>query len=249
MDSASFMGFYLLLTGVFGAIFFGQGKLSTFFEPLSLLFIGCTVISSILLRYRFSELSAVFKTFSKVFFHKKLDYSMLISEITKTAEVGRRDSVYVLDKAKIDDKFFGRGILFAAQNRPVEVISAMMQIEIDTTREKLEKGIQIIEQLASDAKMLGLLGSILRWIQLFQSNVDFNVLGGANFASGALPWFYGALLAGVLMPMASKLKAQMQEEITHKNIALAGTLGIIAGENPEFLGDKLKSFLPPGVKS
>ncbi len=249
MDTASFMGFYLLLTGVFGVVFFGQGKLLMFFDPLSLLYMGSTLVSSILLRYRFSEISMVIKTFSKIFFHKKLDYSMLINEVTKTAEVGRRDSVYVLDKAKIDDKFFGRGVQFAAQNRPVEVISAMMQIEIDTTREKLERGIQIIEQLATDAKMLGLLGSILRWIQVFQGNVDFNVLGGASFATGALPWFYGALVAGILMPMASKLRAQMQEELTHKNIAMAGTLGIIAGENPEYLADKLKSFLPPGVKS
>ena len=55
-----------------------------------------------------------------------------------------------------------------------------------------------------------------------------------------------ALLANaVALPLKNKLEVRSQDEITKMNIMIAGTLGIVAGENPRLIKEKLIAFLPP----
>ena len=42
-----------------------------------------------------------------------------------------------------------------------------------------------------------------------------------------------------------KLVERSKLEATKMNIIVAGTLGIVAGENPRLIREKLNSFLPP----
>ena len=60
---------------------------------------------------------------------------------------------------------------------------------------------------------------------------------------------YGSLLANwIATPIATKLKAKSEEEITAKEIIVEGILSIQAGENPRVIEEKLKSFLSPAQR-
>mgnify|MGYP000580857925 CR=1 FL=1 len=61
--------------------------------------------------------------------------------------------------------------------------------------------------------------------------------------------FYGAALANIFMlPVANKIKFYSANETLIMNIIVAGVLGIVAGENPRVIREKLDSFLPPAQR-
>jgi chemotaxis protein MotA len=65
-------------------------------------------------------------------------------------------------------------------------------------------------------------------------------------AVALLTTFYGSVIANVFtIPVAAKLKQRSKQESTKMNIIVAGVLGIVAGENPRVIREKLDSFLPP----
>ena len=57
--------------------------------------------------------------------------------------------------------------------------------------------------------------------------------------------FSGSKGIHIAIPMQAKLKFRSKAEITKMNIIVAGTLGIVAGENPRLIKEKLGSFLSP----
>jgi chemotaxis protein MotA len=68
-------------------------------------------------------------------------------------------------------------------------------------------------------------------------------------AVALLTTFYGAVLANVFAnPMKNKLTQRSQMEQTKMSIIIAGTLGIVAGENPRLIKEKLIAFLPPAER-
>jgi chemotaxis protein MotA len=72
---------------------------------------------------------------------------------------------------------------------------------------------------------------------------------GKAMAVAILTTFYGAVLANLFMlPVANKLKFYSENEALVMNIIVAGVLGIVAGENPRVIREKLDSFLPPSQR-
>ena len=69
---------------------------------------------------------------------------------------------------------------------------------------------------------------------------------GPAMAVALLTTLYGAIVMNVFTnPMAAKLKQFSKAESTKMNIIVAGVLGIVAGENPRTIREKLESFLAP----
>jgi chemotaxis protein MotA len=65
-------------------------------------------------------------------------------------------------------------------------------------------------------------------------------------AVALLTTFYGSCIANIFtIPVAAKLKQRSKQEATKMNIIIAGVLGIVAGENPRVIREKLDSFLAP----
>jgi chemotaxis protein MotA len=80
---------------------------------------------------------------------------------------------------------------------------------------------------------------------MLQNMSDPSSIGPA-MAVALLTTFYGAVIANVFtIPVAAKLKQRSKQEATKMNIIVAGVLGIVAGENPRVIREKLDSFLPP----
>jgi chemotaxis protein MotA len=68
-------------------------------------------------------------------------------------------------------------------------------------------------------------------------------------AIALLTTMYGSLIANIAgNPIKAKLAFRSKQEATKMGIIIAGTLGIVAGENPRLIKEKLNSFLPPSQR-
>ncbi len=247
MDIASVTGFILCTIAILGSIFYG-GDLLAFVDIPSVLCVGLGVLGGTCIKWPIQTLKELVPTYMKVLFYSPTDIKATIEEIGKLAETARRESVFALEKVQIDDPFMKKAMTLAADNRPPEVISSILQLEIDSMSERHNTGQNILQGIADDGPAFGMIGTLIGLVQMLGNLSDQAAIGPA-MAVALLTTFYGSVLANVFAnPVRNKLEARSGAEQTRMTIIIAGTLGIVAGENPRLIKEKLNAFLPPNER-
>lgn len=247
MDIASIIGLVLSLGAIAGAIIAG-GDIFAFIDVPSVLVVILGCIGVTFTKWPIEVLKKVSSVTMKVFFATSADPKQTIEEIGNLAETARRESVFALEKAPVDDVFLKKAMTLAADNRPPEVISSILQLEIDAMEERHKLGISVYEELANDGPAMGMIGTLIGLVIMLGNLSDQAAIGPA-MAVALLTTFYGAIIANVFAnPFKNKLNKRSKDELLKMNIIIAGTLGIVAGENPRLIKEKLSAFLPPQMR-
>lgn len=244
MDISTVAGLILAVISIVGSIIYGS-PLSLFYDVPSIAVVGGGVIATTLIKWPIENVKALFPTFMKSIFTTPVDPKAMIEEIQKLAETARRESVFALEKIPVEDTFLKKAVTLAADNRPPEVITSILSLEIAAMEDRHSKGIDILEGMGADGPAFGMIGTLIGLVQMLQSMSDPSSIGPA-MAVALLTTFYGSVIANVFtIPVANKLKQRSKQESTKMNIIVAGVLGIVAGENPRVIREKLDSFLAP----
>lgn len=244
MDLATVSGLVLAIIAIIGSILYGS-PLSIFIDIPSIFVVVGGVIAATLIKWPLDSVKMTVGIFMKSIFSTTTDPRGMIDEIQKLAETARRESVFALEKVPVEDKFLKKAVTLAADNRPPEVITSILSLEIAAMEERHGKGIEIFEGMGADGPAFGMIGTLIGLVQMLQNMSDPSSIGPA-MAIALLTTFYGSVIANVFcIPVANKLKLRSKEEATKMNIIVAGVLGIVAGENPRVIREKLDSFLPP----
>jgi chemotaxis protein MotA len=244
MDLASVIGIVVVNLCMIWAIALG-GSFSIFIDiPSVVLVIGGTAAST-MVKWQMDQVKGLAIVYLKVFFNKPANPKDMINEIIKLAETARRESVFALEKVPIEDKFLKKAVTLAADNRPPEVISSILGMEISAMETRHSTGAEMLEGMAGDGPAFGMIGTLIGLVQMLQNMSDPSSIGPA-MAVALLTTLYGAIIMNVFTnPMAAKLKLWSKLESSKMNIVVAGVLGIVAGENPRTIREKLESFLAP----
>jgi chemotaxis protein MotA len=247
MDLATILGLGICTTAIIGSIMAG-GQLTIFIDVPSMLVVGLGVIGVTFVKWPIEIVKALAGFIMKAFFFTPADPKDTIDEIGKLAETARRESVFALEKVQIDDVFLKKAMTLAADNRPPEVIQSILQLEVDAMEERHKTGIDVLSGIGGDGPAFGMIGTLIGLVQMLQNLSDPSAIGPA-MAIALLTTFYGAVLANAFaLPVSNKLKFRSRLELAKMNIIIAGTLGIVAGENPRLIKEKLSAFLPPSAR-
>lgn len=244
MDLASVIGIVLANVAIAWAVWLG-GSFGIFIDPPSMVLVGGGVIAATMIKWTINDLKSLATIYLKVFLNSMPNSKNTIDEIIKLGETARRESVFALEKVPIDDKFLKKAVTLAADNRPPEVIESILSLEIAALEDRHGKGVEMLEGMAGDGPAFGMIGTLIGLVQMLQNMSDPSSIGPA-MAVALLTTLYGAIVMNVFTnPMAAKLKQFSKAEATKMNIIVAGVLGIVAGENPRTIREKLESFLAP----
>ncbi len=247
MDISTVAGLVLATLAIIGSILYGS-PLSIFIDPPSIVVVIGGVIATTLIKWPMENVKAVVGYYMKSVFSTPVDAKAMIEEIQKLAETARRESVFALEKVPVEDKFLKKAVTLAADNRPPEVITSILGLEIAAMEERHAKGVDMLEGMGADGPAFGMIGTLIGLVQMLQNMSDPSSIGPA-MAVALLTTFYGSVIANVFtIPVAAKLKQRSKQEATKMNIIVAGVLGIVAGENPRVIREKLDSFLPPSER-
>jgi chemotaxis protein MotA len=247
MDLATVIGLVLASLAVIGSIMVG-GSIMIFVDIPSVLVVGGGVLAAVFIKWPIEAVKDLVSVFMKSLFFTPADPKTMIEEIQKLAETARRESVFALEKVPIEDSYLKKAVMLAADNRPPEVIAAILQLEIDAMADRHARGADMLLGIGADGPAFGMIGTLIGLVQMLQNLSDPSAIGPA-MAVALLTTFYGAVLANIFtIPVANKLKLRSKMEATKMNIIIAGVLGIVAGENPRVIREKLDSFLSPGQR-
>jgi len=244
MDLSTVAGLVLATFAITGSIIYGS-PLSIFIDIPSVVIVGGGVIATTLIKWPIENVKALMSYYMKSVFTTPVDTKAIIEEIQKLAEIARRESVFALEKVAVEDKFLKKAVTLAADNRPPEVITSILSLEIAAMEDRHSIGVDMLEGMGADGPSFGMIGTLIGLVQMLQNMSDPSSIGPA-MAVALLTTFYGSVVANVFtLPVAVKIKQRSKQESTKMNIIVAGVLGIVAGENPRVIREKLDSFLPP----
>ena len=247
MDIATIIGLALCLVAVGGSILVA-GDITAFIDVPSAVVVGVGVLGTTFIKWPLEIVLKVATFYMKSIFFQANEPKATIDEIGTLAETARRESVFALEKVPIEDAFMKKAMTLAADNRPPEVIGAILQLEIDALEERHKIGMDVMDGIGADGPALGMIGTLIGLIIMLQNLSDPSAIGPA-MAVALLTTFYGAVLANVfILPAQNILSVRSGHEVTKMNIIVAGTLGIVAGENPRLIKEKLSAFLPPAER-
>lgn len=245
MDFPSILGLVLAVAAVFGGFMFEGGNIEAVVQPTAAIIIGGGTLATLLVQYPGGHLIAALKGFKSVFLPPKHKLPEMIAAIVGYAQKARREGVVSLegDASASTEPFMKKALGLAVDGTESRLIREAMEIELAVLGEEGEAGAKVYEAAGGYAPTIGILGAVLGLIHVME-NINDPAKLGAGIAVAFVATVYGVFLANVIcLPMGSKLKMRHAEAMVKYELMLIGVLGIVDGENPRIIEQKLQGFL------
>ncbi len=247
MDISTLIGILLGSLLVLAAILMGTSP-GIFINPPSLLLVVGGTIGATLMRNPLASVLGTFKVVSKAFLTKLPAPANLIRQLVEMSRKARKESLLSLEKVEIEYGFLAKGIALCVDGLEPGQIRGILETEIEATAARHKRGQEILEGIGGAAPAFGMIGTLIGLVQMLTAMDDPKSIGPA-MAVAILTTLYGAMIANMFaLPLADKLKVRSSEEILNMTVCLEGVLGVVQGEHPASIDEKLKAFIPPASR-
>jgi chemotaxis protein MotA len=245
IDLATFMGLGLAVLGIIGGQVLEGGNPKSLIQPTAAIIVLGGTFGACLVQFPLAVVILSFKSMVKIFQLPKINNKEIIQDIIRLANKARKEGVISLesDAQKIEDPFLKRALTMAMDGVEPKVLRETMELEIDNLEEEADQPIKFWNSAGGYAPTIGIIGAVLGLIHVMENLSDPSKLGG-GIAVAFVATVYGLVTANIIyLPMAGKLKLKTKSLMVAKQIMLVGVIGILEGENPRLIEDKLKSYL------
>src|SRR4051794_4388003 len=221
------------------------GSFSLYYDvhALIVIFGGCTAATMI--RFPFSALLHGFPMGVRfAFTMRSMNPRDLIDEITKIAEVVRKNGPIALENMQVDDPYLAQGIRFIADGYDRDFIRDTLERDRDNFLQRLDEGQKIYRPIGDTAPAWGMIGTLIGMVQMFANMEDPSKLG-PFMAVSLLATLYGALVGNLIcLPIADKLHLKLEEEDISRTLIIDGILQIRDSKSPAIVREMLMAYLP-----
>ncbi len=249
MDIATIIGL-VMGTGLLLWAIMGKADLSAFADGGSVAIVLGGAASAVLVAFPLKNVLGMMKVLKKTLLTKSQDPNALIADMVKYAEVARRDGILALENVTgdITDPFLVSGIQMAVDGTDPDLIENIMMSDLDAVEARHADGKSIMESIGRYAPAFGMIGTLVGLVIMLGNMEDPSSIGPA-MAVALLTTMYGAVVANlVALPLADKLAIRSREEVFIKMIIIKAVMAIQSGDNPRIVEQKLKTFLPVGMR-
>lgn len=245
MDLATIIGIVGGFAVLYGAILIEGSHLSQFMNLLATVVVIGGASAAVLARYTLKSFVKAMATGIKhAFVYHEISTIELIDELTKVAEIAKKEGPLGLESYKSEDQFLKRGLQMIADGHPVEAINQSLERERDLNHERLEISSKIFKALGEAAPGMGMVGTLIGLVSLFSHMDDPKKIGPA-MAIALLTTLYGAVVSNVIaLPMGDKLSNRAAEEGHHQTMIIEALVMIREAKHPNFVKDELVTYLP-----
>jgi len=250
MDIATLVG---IVMG-FGLVLWSMASsagLGAFFDAASIAIVIGGTFAATLISFPLVKVLGVAKVIKKTFLYPLPAVQAEIERMADFAYVARREGLLALEEKikDLEDPFLIKGVRLVVDGFPAQVVRDILGIELFGMQQRHLGGKKIVDQMGAMAPSFGMIGTLIGLIAMLQ-NLDDPSGIGTGMAVALLTTFYGALLANMLfLPLAVKLDARQKEETLMREIMIEGIASIQAGDKPQMIKEKLKSYIPPSERS
>jgi chemotaxis protein MotA len=248
MNLSSVLGIPVGFGALLIAYIFERGKLSSLVLPSPFIIILGGTFGALLLSFDMRDVFAIPKLIGQAMKSRGSKLKSLAQLFLNFAEKARRDGLLALeeDLSSLDreiDPILKKGLRYVIDGTDPEVISAMLETEISIWEKERKREARIFEAAGGFSPTMGIIGTVLGLVIVLSNLAEPERLG-ESIAVAFIATLYGISFANLVwLPLANKLKLQMEQQKHEKEMILEGVLAIQQGESPKLVGDKLAAFL------
>ena len=249
MDVGTIIGLAAAVAMLLGSILMAS-DVGPFINGPSILMVVGGAVCAALVSFPIHNVLAVARIARKCLFSKARDPRAVVADMVRYAEVARRDGILALEKLtdEIDDPFIVSGLRMAVDGTDPALIETIMMSDLEAVEERHAEGKALFENIGRFAPAFGMIGTLVGLVIMLTNMSDPESIGPA-MAIALLTTLYGAVVSNVFaLPFAEKLGRRSREEMLLKKIVVRGVMAIQSGDNPRVVEQKLKSFLPTGLR-
>ncbi|MDA8164994.1 MAG: flagellar motor protein [Desulfobacteraceae bacterium] len=244
MDVTTLVG---VLVG-FGAVIGGQllegGHISALLQPTAAIIVLGGTTGATMVSFPPSELLRAVRNVSKAIFPIAIDTEETIRLLVEFANKARKNGLITLeqDLKRVSDHFLRRGVELVVDGVEAEEVRLVLEIELASYEESNKGSAEVFEAAGGFAPTIGIIGAVLGLIHVMEHLSDTASLG-AGIAVAFVATIYGLMTANIVcIPLSTKLKRRLKEQILQREIVIEGLMSLMKGENPRMIEQKLRGF-------
>jgi chemotaxis protein MotA len=243
-----FLSVFGLILGV-GAILLGQyldgGHIVTLVNgPAALIVIGGT-FGAVMLQSPANVFFRGLRLFSWIFFPPHFYTEETIVRIVNWSNIARKEGLLGLELVaeEEEDLFARKGLELLVDGSEPEIMRSIMELEIDAKESFDILASKIYEAMGGFSPTIGIIGAVMGLIHVMGNLSDPSKLG-SGIAVAFVATIYGVGCANLFfIPIASKLKTLIGNEVRYREMIVEGLVSIAEGENPRNIERKLEGYL------
>ncbi len=245
MDLATIIGIVLGFGAVFGGAFLEGLHISALIQPTAALIVLGGTFGATFICFPLSSIIKAFKDSKIAFLPPKVDHESVVKDIINYATKARRNGLISLEQEaqSAKDSFVKKGISLVVDGIDPQKLRETLEADIMAYEDHFKHSVEFYEAAGGFSPTIGIIGAVLGLIHVMSNLSDTSKLG-AGIAVAFVATIYGLMVANIIcLPIGTKLKIRMKEEVLRRVMILEGLIAIQNGENPHFIEQKLKAYV------
>jgi chemotaxis protein MotA len=245
MDLATIIGLVMGFGAVFGGAALEGVHMSALVQPTAAMIVLGGTFGACFICFPLPAIIKAFKDAKIAFLPAKVDHEGVVKDIINYATKARRNGLISLEQEAqaIKDPFTKKGISLVVDGIDPQKLRETLEADIMAYEDHQKHSIEFYEAAGGFAPTIGIIGAVLGLIHVMGNLSDTSKLGG-GIAVAFVATIYGLMVANIIcLPIGTKLKIRMKEEMLRRIMILEGLIAIQNGENPHFIEQKLKAFV------
>jgi len=245
MDITTIIGMILGLGAVLGGHILEGGHIGALIQPTAAMIVLGGTFGAAFISFSLAVVIKAFKDVIHVFLPPKYDPEKIIKEIVAWSTKARQNGLISLeqDAKNIADPYIRKGLNLIVDGTEPETFRETMETELGTFEEHEKTSPEFFEAAGGYAPTIGIIGAVLGLIHVMENLSDSSKLG-AGIAVAFVATIYGLVTANIFcLPVSTKLKQQLKQQVRQKEIILEGLYALQAGANPRIIEEKLRAYL------
>lgn len=224
--------------------------LLNFWDPTSVAIVIFGTFAALMISYPGSQFAKIGKHMGIIFSPKKYTPETYIAQIIACAKKARINGLLALeeDVNQMNDLFLKSSLMMVVDSVDPEKLNQQLEASLENLEERHDQDCSFYDKGAALAPAFGMIGTLIGLINMLKDLSDIATVG-PNMSVALITTLYGSILANIFfMPISNKLRARHEEEYLCMRIVSEGVKGIQAGENPNFIEERLLKMLPEYYK-
>lgn len=245
MDLATIIGLVMGFGAVFGGAAMEGVHMKALIQPTAALIVLGGTFGATFVCFPLPSIIRAFKDVKIAFLPNKVDHEGVVKDIINYATKARRNGLISLEQEAqaVRDPFVKKGISLVVDGIDPQKLRETLEADIMAYEDHSKHSIEFYEAAGGFSPTIGIIGAVLGLIHVMGNLSDTSKLGG-GIAVAFVATIYGLMVANIIcIPISTKLKIRMKEEVLRRVMILEGLIAIQNGENPHFIEQKLKAFV------
>jgi chemotaxis protein MotA len=244
IDISSILGIAVAFVAIMGGQMLEGGHIGALMQFAAFVIVVGGTVGAVLLQSPVKVLINGIKISKWVFYPPVRPYQILIKQLVGWSYLSKREGFLALETHadKVVDPLTKKGLQLIADGSKPEKLREILEIGVETEVSFQRQSARIWEAAGGYAPTIGILGAVLGLIHVMENLSDPSLLG-PGIAVAFVATIYGVGLANlVFLPVASKLKTVINEQLVMREALVDGLVAIANGENPREIENRLMSY-------